>query len=627
MQKWMLDEVEQAITQLSRHLLEVQQPDGRWSFCFEGGVMTDVYQVLLLKMMGIEDVKMTDSLLNRILAQQTAEGTWKLFADEKEGNRSATIEASLALLYSKRYTTQDDLLKRVKEFLQQGTSSPSSLAALTKVVLTILGHLSWSSQPRIPVEFLLLPTWSPINFFDIVGYARVHVAPILLLADRQFTVKLPEQGRIKEWLAPGLFPWLRTHEQDVSFQEAILHTFSLNPTYWHQQARNRGREFMLQRVEADGTLYSYFTTTFLMVLALRALGYSPNHPVIQRAMTGVKSFLFPLSQGAHLQVTDSTIWDTSLILYALQEAGISPQHPSIGKGVRYLLARQQSRVGDWALRNAHVLPGGWGFSDVNTLNPDVDDTSACLRAIHPVAKQHPAAWRHGVNWLLSMQNADGGWPAFEKNTDKPWLKILPYPDAIHVLGDPSTADLTGRALEFIGHGLGWGQEQLAVKRAVEWLVRHQERDGSWRGRWGICYIYGTWAALTGYAAVHLPREHPSVTKGLQWLLSKQNPDGGWGESCRSDQEKRYISLGISTPSQTAWALDALIAYYDQPTPQIERGIQCLLHLLNQNNWATTYPTGAGLAEQFYVNYHSYRYIWPLVTLGHYRKKYTHQQEN
>lgn len=334
--------------------------------------------------------------------------------------------------------------------------------------------------------------------------------------------------------------------------------------------------------------------------------------------------LCKLKEGAHLQETTSTVWDTSLILYALQEAGMKSDHSAIKRGLHYILKRQHTKWGDWAIRNQGVLPGGWGFSDTNTMNPDVDDTAASLRALAPSVRsyQHHDAWVRGFQWLLSMQNRDGGWPAFEKNTYKAWLRFLPYKDVGRpVWGDPSTADLTGRTLQFLGTVMGWTTDNPIVRRGWSWLYHHQRCDGSWYGRWGIAYIYGTWAALTGLAAIGIPRHHPTVRKGIRWLLSIQNKDGGWGESCLSDVKRKYIPLKASTPSQTAWALDALISFYDQPTPEIQAGVKCLLRLLEQDGWETTYPTGGGLAGQFYIHYHSYRYVWPLVTLAHYRKKY------
>jgi sporulenol synthase len=220
-----------------------------------------------------------------------------------------------------------------------------------------------------------------------------------------------------------------------------------------------------------------------------------------------------------------------------------------------------------------------------------------------------------------MQNDDGGWPAFEKNTDQELLTLLPLQEAKSAAIDPSTADLTGRTLEFLGNSAGLGIRHTFIRKGTDWLIDRQQSDGSWYGRWGICYIYGTWAALTGLTSVGVQPGNSAVHNGTRWLLSIQNADGGWGESCKSDRIMHYTPLGASTPSQTAWALDALIAVHASPIPEMNKGVQRLTSLLHEQNWCTEYPTGAGLPGMFYSHYHSYRYIWPLLALSHFRNKY------
>jgi sporulenol synthase len=325
-----------------------------------------------------------------------------------------------------------------------------------------------------------------------------------------------------------------------------------------------------------------------------------------------------------IQNSPSTVWDTALISYVLQEAQIPDNHVAIKQAASYLLSRQQYKTADWSIHNPDTIPGGWGFSESNTINPDVDDTTAALRAIRSLAVTQPTyqeSWNRGLNWALSMQNKDGGWPAFEKNTNKEMLTWLAIDGAKSAAIDPSEADLTGRTLEYLGNFTGLDMRHEFIKRGTKWLIQHQEKDGSWYGRWGVCYIYGTWAALTGMRAVGLPPEHAALQKGADWLLSIQNSDGGWGESCQSDRLLRYVPLGESAPSQTAWALDALIAVQPEPTPAVNRGIKKLIASIHEDDWKSSYPTGAGLPGNFYSNYHSYRYIWPLLTLSHYRTKY------
>jgi sporulenol synthase len=383
---------------------------------------------------------------------------------------------------------------------------------------------------------------------------------------------------------------------------------------------------MLDRIEADGTLYSYASSTILMVLALLALDYDRDDPLILRAVEGLKSMSYELDEGLMIQNSPSEIWDTALLAYALQEAGLSADHPTVRSATDYVLRYQHTKPGDWQLHNPAAAPGGWGFSESNTINPDVDDSTAALRAIHARSRlpgDAQVAWNRGLSWVVSMQNKDGGWPAFEKHTDKRILTWLAIDGAAAAAIDPSEADLTGRTVEYLANWAGLDQSHPAMQRGADCLVKQQERDGSWYGRWGICYIYGTWAALTGLRAAGYAPEHPSIRRGSDWLHAIQREDGGWGESCLSDQRKRYVPLAMSTPSQTAWALDALIAVHDEPTEAMQRGMQRLIELLESDDPApAAYPTGAALPGSFYIRYDSYSRIWPLLALAHYRAKYT-----
>lgn len=447
----------------------------------------------------------------------------------------------------------------------------------------------------------------------------------MMIRNQKYQVTLPKKQAVDSWFPEGLLQAHTKSEQDFRKKRWLKSQLPLSVLQKGSKrlAMRVAKKFLLDRIEPDGTLYSYFSSTFWMIIALLSMGYPKNHPVIERAMQGIRAMIMETELGFHLQETTSTVWDTSLLLHSLQEAGVKPEDPMVQRGLSYLKKRQHTKKADWSWNNPHTPPGGWGFSDLNTLNPDNDDTSAVLRAMSPtVAMGYDLLpWQRGVTWLVSMQNNDGGWSAFEKNTNARWFRFLPYRDGKTVWGDPSTADLTGRALQFLGSMMNLKQDHPVCKKAVQWLIDHQQQDGSWFGRWGICYIYGTWAALTGLASVGIKSDTPTVHRALQWLESIQNQDGGWGESCKSDQVGRYVPLQASTPSQTAWALDALISYSPHSTTVIEAGIYCLNQMLQEKSWTHSYPTGAGWSGQFYMNYHSYQYIWPLLTLGHYRRKY------
>ncbi|WP_199622667.1 squalene--hopene cyclase [Paenibacillus alkalitolerans] len=627
----MKNKVESEMNRMIELLHRDQSPDGAWRYCLESGPLTDAYMIILLRVLQIDDEDFIRELTARISGIQNKNGAWKLYHDEEEGNLSASIEAYYALLFSGYYRKTDKNMQAAKHFILSKGGIPEA-STLTKVMLALTGQYPWPRHLLIPVELLLLPQTFPIHFFDFVGYARVHVAPILVCADRKFVIKTDDTPDLSDLFTEKSTNVNPDKANSISNESrSILHlirqgikNLPILPRHIHSIALRRAEQFMLERIEPDGTLYSYFTSTFLMIFALMALGYPKDSHVISRAITGLKTLTCRTNGHIHVQNATSTVWNTALLSHALQEAGVSTASPIIQKAGVYLLSRQHRKYGDWVQNNPHVLPGGWGFSDINTINPDVDDTTASLRAIRRLGSTDATyrdAWNRGLHWLLSMQNADGGWPAFEKNTDKRILTWIPIDGSKSTSIDPSTADLTGRTLEFLGKEAGLTIHHPIVERGVRWLLMNQEKDGSWYGRWGISYVYGTWAAVTGMAAVGVSPYHPSIQKAVRWLLKIQNADGGWGESCRSDMEKRYVSLGVSTPSQTGWALDALISVFKEPIQAIDRGVLFLTESARKQDWTTSYPTGAGLPGGFYFHYHSYRYVWPLLALSHYKKKY------
>ncbi|TLS38991.1 squalene--hopene cyclase [Pseudalkalibacillus caeni] len=613
------------IDSLKEELLSLQKEDGTWRFCFVNSLITDAYMIIVLRTLeiqGTEEEQIIKSLVQRLLSQQSEDGAWRLYEDEREGNLDATIQAYNALLFSGYVNKNDENMKKAeKSIFRQGGLEKAH--PITKAFLAANGQFNWPLNFHIPIGIMLLPRVLPINFFDFSSYGRIHFAPLLVLLDKRFSIQT-------KW-TPDLSNLHRKSLHSIKEEElrALLpfakemNTLLNIPSDLYQAALKKAEEYMLKRIESDGTLYSYATATFLMVYALLALDYSKSSPVLLQAVNGLKDMICKTETSIHVQNSPSTIWDTSLISYALQEAGISCESTSIEKANDYLLMQQHYKYGDWAIKAPDVAPGGWGFSETNSIHPDVDDTAAALRAITcstEKSRTYRKAWHRGFNWVLGTQNSDGGWAAFEKDTTNAFLSALPVRNAIDVLVEPSTADVTGRTLEFLGNKVGLRQDHPQVKRAIRWLLKNQEKSGSWYGKWSICYIYGTWAALTGLKAVNISSSNKAIQKARNWLVTIQHPDGGWGESCKSDEARQFVPLNFSTPSQTSWALDALIACDRQPSSEIDAGIQKLV----KDEWeedAEIYPTGAGLPGGFYIHYDSYKLIWPLLTLSHYMKKY------
>ncbi|OME60626.1 squalene--hopene cyclase [Paenibacillus odorifer] len=623
-----LRKVDKEIERLTTFLLQQQKDDGSWHFCFENGIVIDAYMIILFRVLNRQNETLIRQLHERILDAQQREGFWQLYKDEEAGNLSTSVEAYYALLYSGYSKITDEPILRAKRYILSKGGLGKVTSILTRVILAATGQSKWPlAISSIPLEVLLFPSYFPINYFEFSGYSRVHLTPMLIMADRRFSITTAHAPDLSDLMETRLDADESPTRGYQELQEVIQMGLSRllgSPHYIHEAAKNKAEQYMLQRIESDGTFYSYASSTILMVFALLALDYDRQHPIITKAIQGLTALQCQSNHKTTIQNSPSTIWDTALISYALQEAQIPVDHKGIKHAATYLLDKQHHQTADWSIHNPDTVPGGWGFSESNTINPDVDDTTAALRAIRSLSTIHPSylkSWNRGLNWVLSMQNNDGGWPAFEKNTNKEMLTWLAIDGAKSAAIDPSEADLTGRTLEFLGNFAGLNTQHEFIKRGTKWLIQHQEKDGSWYGRWGVCYIYGTWASLTGLQAVGLPINHDTLQKGVKWLLSIQNSDGGWGESCHSDRLLQYVPLGESTPSQTAWALDAIIAVQPEPTAAVEKGIQRLITSIHEEDWKTSYPTGAGLPGNFYSNYHSYRYIWPLLTLSHYRKKY------
>ncbi|AIC96217.1 squalene--hopene cyclase [Shouchella lehensis] len=622
--------IQAAIDTLVSKLREDQLEDGSWQYPFEAGTFTDAYMIILLRTLEKDDETLIQALAERLLSLQEENGAWKLVKDENEGNLTTTVECYYALLYSGYLSKNDQRLQKAKQFiLTNGGIEQTTL--LTKFVLLLTGQYKWPSFFPVPIELILLPVAFPFNLFSMSVYGRAHMVPLLIAADHKLQVTTSRSPDLSDLYSQSRNdPFLDWVDGEASRKlhgtiHYLVKKVIPGPTNIHQLAISQAKRYMMNATEQDGTLFSYFTSTMFMVFALLALGHPKHDPLIEKAMEGLKSFQTTVNGKPHIQFTTATIWNTSLISYALQEAKVKPSDEMIQKASSYLVQKQHNTYGDWIVHNPGILPGGWGFSTINSIQPDMDDTTSSLRAITAQAVENEEikeAWKRGTLWVTSMQNRDGGWGAFEKNTNSRLLALLPIQESKGILTDPSTPDLTGRVIEFLGNFTHVPKDEKVLKRGIRWLKRNQQKDGSWEGQWGVNYIYGTWAALTALDAAGVSKDEPHIRKAVNWLKSIQHQDGGWGESCLSDRNKKFTKLPASNLTQTAWAIDALIATLDYPEKSIRDGVRYLLaHLHTSSDWTNAYPVGKGLADRIYFHYHSYRYFYPLLALAHYQNKY------
>ncbi|MFF2481866.1 prenyltransferase/squalene oxidase repeat-containing protein [Paenibacillus sp. NPDC058071] len=625
----MLDrnKIRTALDQLADELLLRQSPDGAWRLCFDSGTMSDCYYIVTQRLFGHADETLIRRITDRILSRQYANGAWKVYPDEQDGNLDATVEAYYALLCSGYYQPNHPRLASARNFILEKGGLAAVQSMLTQALLAATSQAEWPKSLRIPLEaFFSDPP--PLDIFSLSGHARVHLVPVLIMANESFSASFPGMPDLSNLYADESSG--KSFQSDSTWIAALLGLIemlgvaALLPS-GGDAAKRRALQFLFDRMEPNGTLLTYSTATMLMMLALLSQNYSPSSPVITNMSAGIRSLL--CHGQPHIQVASSEVWDTALLASAMRSSGLQPNTAPLERAGAYLQARQQWRRGDWARRAPNAEPGGWGFSDVNTLYPDVDDSAAALRAIRPYADRSSSQqedWQRGLSWVLAMRNKDGGWPAFEREGDPLPIQFFAFEGAKDIALDPSTPDLTGRTLLFLVQELGVSVNNSWIERTVQWLLSQQRPDGSWYGRWGICYVHGTGAVVQALLAAGVADDHPAIRKAVKWLTRIQNEDGGWGESCLSDKKRVYIPLGVSTISQTAWALDALTAALPKPTKELEKGVQALLSLLERGarDPAYTYPTGSGLPGSVYIHYASNNYTWPMFTLSSILAKYS-----
>jgi sporulenol synthase len=595
-----------AVQSTAQRIIRHQRPDGAFSFCCEANPLPDALMIIFLYGIGLHADSLIPELSQRLKQSQNLDGSWSAYADQKD-TLSATTLAYFALLLAGEDKSRSRMQNAQHIIRQQG--GIMRVSNLTKIVLATAGQIPWSSVPGGHIEWISGGPPIPVNLYDFNGYARLHLVPFMLLSHLQHQFPVPDELSLADLILP-------------SGHLSAMQKPSIRIPHFNRQAVDRCHTFLLERIEPNGTWASYLTATVFAVFALRALGYPAQHRIVQRAIDGLKGLVYRRHGVVQEQLFTSTVWDTSLCMQALQQVKFNSSRAALQRGAQYLLSRQHKKPSDWKEHNASAQPGGWGFSDVNTLYPDVDDSISALYALHPFQRQYPDAWRRGADWVLSMQNEDGGWPAFDKNCTKFWLEYLPINDMGKAMTDPSTADITGRVLEGIrATQLDSQDTQKALDRGVNWLFRHQRRNGSWPGRWGIAYLYGTWAAVRGLRASGIRADHTAMRKALHWVESVQHADGGFGESCRSVTEGDFVDWPDGTASQTAWGLMALMAASDKRTRAMDKAATFLAERVDSGGgWPEAYPTGAGVAGQAYLRYHSYPYVWPLLALVEYGRR-------
>jgi squalene-hopene/tetraprenyl-beta-curcumene cyclase len=503
----------------------------------------------------------------------------------------------------------------------------------TRIWLALVGQWSWDDLPVMPPELIYLPAWAPFNVYDWACWARQTIVPLTVVGSlrpsRPLPFELPEL--YPAGTRPGPVPTRTADGWSAVFErlDKVLHRYEGGPAKTRPMravrtaAMRRAAEWIIARQERDGSWGGIQPPWVYSLMALHLLGYSLDHPVVARGLAGLDRFTIwedtPDGPVRRLEACQSPVWDTVLAIIGLADAGLPADHPALMRAAGWVLDEEIRGPGDWQVRRPGLAPGGWAFEFDNDGYPDVDDTAEVLLALRRVATaatpRSAAAVQRGVTWLTGMQSKDGGWGAFDADNVKRLVTKLPFCDFGEVI-DPPSADVTAHTIEALAaEGLAGSK---AVRRGVAWLLRAQESDGSWFGRWGANYIYGTGAVVPGLIAAGVRPGKPCIRRAVAWLEAHQNPDGGWGEDLRSYDDPSWAGRGESTASQTAWALLALLAAGDGDGAAAERGIRWLAQTQRPDGgWDEPQFTGTGFPGDFYINYHLYRVVFPVSALGRY----------
>jgi squalene-hopene/tetraprenyl-beta-curcumene cyclase len=619
----------EAAARATQYLVATQHARGYWHAPLEANGTMEAEYVFMNRMLGRERPDLERRMAERLLALQQADGSWPIWR-EGPGNVSATIEAYFALKLA-GFGEREPALTRARDFvLAHGGLARAGV--FTRIWLAWFGQFPWAGIPAMPVELVLLPPWFPINIYAMSSWARGTVVPLALLMAYRPAVRVPPGAAVPElWRAaptPADLRFARSRELVTTrnFFLALDRALKLagrNP--WkplRRRAIARAIEWIVRHQDRNGQWGGIQPAMVNSVLALHAVGFAPDHPAMVSGLQGVDDFLVECEGTLMYQPCVSPNWDTALAAKALLEAGMDPSHPSLARAAEWLVENQIFRPGDWSVLNPRLEPGGWAFEFANDCYPDVDDSAVILMVLQqlPVA-QTPAgrhAIAHGLNWTLGMQSRNGGFGAFDTENTAEFLNRIPFAD-MEAMIDPPTEDLTGRLLALMG-ATGYGPEFGRAARAIEFLRRTQRADGSWWGRWGVNFIYGTWCALDGLAAIGEDLRAPYVRRAVDWLKARQNADGGWGETVASYDDESLAGKGDSTPSQTAWALLGLLAVDGPHSTAVARGVGWLVRTQGPDGtWSERLFTGTGFPRHFYLRYHLYRHYFPLMALGRFAR--------
>ena len=654
-----------AIERGQEYLFSVQREDSHWCAELESNPTITAEYVYLHQILGRDLGPRRPQISQYLLKKQNNDGSWGT-TQLPTGDVSTTAEVYLALRILGQNIADPSMEKATRFILRNG--GLEKVRIFTRIFFAMFGLMPWCTIPALPPEIILLPSQSPINIYSLSSWARGTMVPLFVISHHQPIFALPNGQSSKNdfldhlWLDPAdkaipyIAPWIQLlRAYGLGWKSFFCATDVFLKLYERARVGSVRRKaldicmkWILERQEQSGDWAGIFPPMLNNLIALTLEGHTLDSDPIHRGLQALDRFSWEDSDGYRIQACVSPIWDTALSTISLLDAQVGRETPKIKLAVQWLLDRQLDvSYGDWKNSRPLLQSGGWSFEYTNSWYPDVDDTAAVLLAIlkqdSKSANERPV--QKAVEWMLGMQNKDGGWAAFDVDNDKLFLNQIPFAD-IDALCDPSSPDVTGRVLEAFGLLRETSRSsallqriEIAHQRALRYLRKSQEAQGSWFGRWGVNYIYGTSAVLCGLARMSVPAHDLMIAPALKWLKQCQNSDGGWGESITSYADKKWMGKGESTPSQTAWALMALLSYLPASDPTIRRGIRWLigrqiparaveayeagvrLPEARGATWEEGPFTGTGFPNHFYLRYHAYRHCFPMMALGRFLQAY------
>ncbi len=642
------ESIDEAVRRSVGWFLARQHPsEGYWVGELEADTTLTSEYLMLRRFLGKVDHERERKAVRYLQAMQLDDGGWPIYYGGPS-EISASVKAYFALKLA-GVPAEETFMVRAREAIHR-MGGVTAANVFTKIALALFDQYDWKGVPTMPAEILLLPKSFYFNVYAMSYWSRAVLIPLLIVFAHKPVCRIePEQGIDELYVQPrhevdfSRVPPLRRDASWFSWRNVFITVDVLLKVYdrvhvkrLRQAGLTAARTWLLEHIKGTGGLGAIYPAMANSIFALRCLGYESDHPLVLKALGEIEALeIYDASDGnpaladtMHLQPCHSPVWDTSLLMNALVEAGLPQDHASLQRAASWLLENQTTIVGDWKVSSPQAEPGGWVFQFENDLYPDVDDSAVVIMALAKTKLSDEHRWhegiRRGVRWVLAMQSSNGGWGAYDKDNNREVLNLIPFADHRALL-DPPTADLAGRGLEMLGT-LGCDPRHPAAARALEFLKRQQEDNGSWYGRWGVNYIYGTWSVLAGLGTIGEDMSAPYVQRAVSWLESVQNPDGGWGESCVTYADPQLAGRGDSTPSQTAWALLALLSAGLSDSLSVVRGVNFLLrHQRKDGSWEEPHHTGTGFPRVFYLRYHWYCQYFPLWALAMYRNMRTRGQ--